>query len=240
MTNSGEVVNSKIMDADSSSEEYLIFSNSNVKNVNIANTSVSRLRRKKIKKGIIFLSTIPPFMNVTKITEIMSQYGEVGRVFLQPAKTKGKKPSKHFTEGWVEFLSKRVAKEVAENLNNTTIGGRKKSRFYDYIWNLKYLPRFKWVHLNERLEYERAVMKQKLRTEIELAKRESSHFAQQVELSEKLKKTKNRKTGNVNAEENHQNTNTIKQRKTDKEIRNKKQQASKEDRSAFLKNLFVK
>lgn len=52
------------------------------------------------------------------------------------------KPAKHFTEGWVEFLSKRVAKEVAANLNNKTIGGKKKSRYYDYIWNMKYLPRY--------------------------------------------------------------------------------------------------
>lgn len=51
------------------------------------------------------------------------------------------KPAKHFTEGWIEFLSKRIAKDVAAKLNNTMIGGRKKSRYYDYIWNLKYLPR---------------------------------------------------------------------------------------------------
>ncbi|RZF43624.1 hypothetical protein LSTR_LSTR016950 [Laodelphax striatellus] len=44
--------------------------------------------KKKRKKGMIYLSTIPPFMNVTKITEIMSQYGKVGRVFLQPAPLK--------------------------------------------------------------------------------------------------------------------------------------------------------
>lgn len=49
----------------------------------------SRKRKKKVlKKGIVYLSTIPPFMNVTKIYEIMGQYGEVGRVFLQPAKSK--------------------------------------------------------------------------------------------------------------------------------------------------------
>lgn len=49
----------------------------------------SRKKKKKVlKKGIVYLSTIPPFMNVTKISEIMRQYGEVGRVFLQPAKSK--------------------------------------------------------------------------------------------------------------------------------------------------------
>jgi ESF2/ABP1 family protein len=42
---------------------------------------------KKRKCGIIFISTLPPHMNVTKIREILSVYGDIGRVFLQPADT---------------------------------------------------------------------------------------------------------------------------------------------------------
>lgn len=52
-----------------------------------------------------------------------------------------KKRKKYFTEGWVEFESKKVAKFVAATLNNTQISARKKSRFYDVMWNIKYLPR---------------------------------------------------------------------------------------------------
>lgn len=51
--------------------------------------AVSITDKKKVrKKGIIYLSTIPPFMNVTQIIEIMSQFGKVGRVFLQPSTSK--------------------------------------------------------------------------------------------------------------------------------------------------------
>jgi hypothetical protein len=56
-------------------------------------------------------------------------------------KKKKRKPAKHFTEGWVEFQSKRIAKQVALHLNNSRIGERKKSKFYDYLWNIKYLHR---------------------------------------------------------------------------------------------------
>jgi len=38
---------------------------------------------KKVKRGIIYLSTIPKYMNVTMLREIFSAYGEVGRVYLQ-------------------------------------------------------------------------------------------------------------------------------------------------------------
>ena len=46
-----------------------------------------------------------------------------------------------FSEGWVEFTSKKVAKFVAENLNSNPVGGKRKSKAYDELWNIKYLPR---------------------------------------------------------------------------------------------------
>lgn len=95
----------------------------------------------------------------------------------------------NFTEGWVEFESKRIAKKVSVLLNNQRIGTRKKSRYYDMVWNIKYLPRFKWVHLSERLAYERAVYKQRLRAEIAQAKKEASYFQNNVEKSQKKKKS---------------------------------------------------
>lgn len=52
-----------------------------------------------------------------------------------------KKIAKQFSEGWVEFEKKRVAKEVARGLNNKKIESRKKSRLYDHLWNIKYLSK---------------------------------------------------------------------------------------------------
>jgi ESF2/ABP1 family protein len=45
------------------------------------------VKNKKQKCGIVYISTLPPHMNVTKIREIFSLYGDIGRVFLQPADT---------------------------------------------------------------------------------------------------------------------------------------------------------
>lgn len=36
------------------------------------------------KSGVIYLSSIPPGMNVSKLREIMSQYGALGRIYLEP------------------------------------------------------------------------------------------------------------------------------------------------------------
>jgi len=57
-------------------------------------------------------------------------------------KDNGGNGSKQFSEGWIEFADKRVAKQVAQSLNNTVIGGKKSSFYHDDIWNLKYLKGF--------------------------------------------------------------------------------------------------
>merc|ERR1712141_404671 len=110
------------------------------------------------------------------------------------------KIARHFTEGWIEFLSKRTAKEVASNLNNTPVGGKKRAKSHDVLWNIKYLPKFKWTHLSERLAYEKAVHQQRLRTEISQAKREADFFKTNVEKSKRLarkRKSETAETPNV-------------------------------------------
>ncbi|XP_018336153.1 pre-rRNA-processing protein esf2-like [Agrilus planipennis] len=151
------------------------------------------IAKKPHKRGIIYLSSIPPYMNVIQIREIFGQFGKLGRVYLQledkkpkPGEKKVKKRiSKKFTEGWIEFERKSVAKKVAAMLNNQQISNRKSSRYYDFIWNIKYLSNFKWVHLSERLAYEKAARRQKLRAEIQLAKKKSNFFTSNIDKKNK-------------------------------------------------------
>lgn len=97
-----------------------------------------------------------------------------------------------FTEGWVEFTNKHVAREVASSLNNTQVGGKRRSPWHSDLWNIKYLPRFTWGLLNERLAYERAVHKSRLRTEVAIVKRETEHFVRSVKQAKREKKLKSK------------------------------------------------
>lgn len=45
---------------------------------------------KKKKRGIIYISSIPKYMNVTILREMLSQYAKIGRIFLQPGKLTSK------------------------------------------------------------------------------------------------------------------------------------------------------
>ncbi|KAK7276023.1 hypothetical protein RIF29_17154 [Crotalaria pallida] len=146
------------------------------------------------KRGVCYLSRIPPHMDHVKLRHILSQYGDIERIFLAPKDSSAQLPSKPsrrsqnmaFTEGWVEFTNKNVAKRVANMLNGEQIGGKKRSSFYYDLWNIKYLSKFKWDDLNEELAFKRAVREQKLALELSAAKRERDFYMRRVDQSRAL------------------------------------------------------
>ncbi|XP_007971625.1 activator of basal transcription 1 [Chlorocebus sabaeus] len=155
---------------------------------------------KRVVPGIVYLGHIPPRFRPLHVRNLLSAYGEVGRVFFQAedrfvrrkkkaaAATGGKKRSysKDYTEGWVEFRDKRIAKRVAASLHNTPMGARRRSPFRYDLWNLKYLHRFTWSHLSEHLAFERQVRRQRLRAEVAQAKRETDFYLQSVERGQRF------------------------------------------------------
>lgn len=149
---------------------------------------------KKDKSGVIYLSRVPPFMKPTVLRSLLTPYGAVGRVFLTPEPSTsraqrlrtGGTRRKLFLDGWVEFLSKKDAKFVAENLNAQTMGGKKRGRWHDEVWNVKYLSGVKWAHLVEQIQNENAERAARLRVEIAKGKRENERFLENVERGKML------------------------------------------------------
>ncbi|KAF8239498.1 hypothetical protein L208DRAFT_1237102 [Tricholoma matsutake] len=153
------------------------------------------------RAGIIYVSRIPPGMRPTKVRHLMSAYGEIGRVYLQqedPKRaylrrkyTSTKKP--HFTEGWVEFKDKKVARRIADMLNAQPIGGKKGTRWRDDVWTMKYLPKFKWSMLTEQVAHEAAIYAAKLRVELSQSRSEQQEYLKNVELARVLDKRAEKK-----------------------------------------------
>lgn len=104
-------------------------------------------------------------------------------------------------------------------LNNTLIGGKKRSKYHDMLWSVKYLPKFKWVHLNERLAYEKAVHMQRVRTEVAQAKRETNYLISNIEKSKMLKAMEKRMRSEGGTWEDRRVE--ITQKQTDEQIRRK-------------------
>ena len=129
------------------------------KNV-LRSDKVSESRAAIAKTGVIYLSRIPPRLSPTKIRQLLNPFGSsILRIFLAPESTgehtrrvkAGGSKRRQFTEGWVEFEDKKVAKKVAGLLNAQRIGTKKGDFWYDDLWCIKYLPKFKWHHLTEQI-----------------------------------------------------------------------------------------
>ncbi|GFY40756.1 activator of basal transcription 1 [Trichonephila inaurata madagascariensis] len=147
------------------------------------------LKRKEKKPGIIYLNYIPRYMNVVKVRDYFSDFGEVRRIYLKPDRPpKRGKPSKFFSEGWVEFASRKIAKRVAESLNNSQVGGRRNTPYFDALWSIRYLPKFQWSQLHEREAYQKAEARQRMRAEIAQTKREINFYSRAVDMEKRRRK----------------------------------------------------
>ncbi|KAH7637804.1 pre-rrna-processing protein esf2-like protein [Dermatophagoides farinae] len=232
------------MDSEPSNDNLVIESQSqdlveNSDNSVRCSSKVNRKKQQKVinitkpkscKRGIVYLSYIPEGITVKNIRQILSKHGEIERIYLEKDSSlkKSQKRTKkiyRYTEGWIEFKKKSVAKMVANTLNGKQIGGKRHTKFHDALWNMKYLKRFKWSHLAEQMAYEKALRDQKLRLEIGRAKREATFYAEMIERSRHKRAIYN------------DNNRTYKQRVTDEQIRQQKPNPNELDEE-LLESIF--
>ncbi|POS77940.1 hypothetical protein DHEL01_v203653 [Diaporthe helianthi] len=146
------------------------------------------------RSGVVYVSRIPPFMKPHKLRSLLSNYGTINRIFLAPEDPmahqrrvrNGGNKKKMYTEGWVEFVNKKDAKDVCAMLNAQTIGGKKGSYYRDDIWTLKYLNGFKWHHLTEQIAAESAERSSRMMAELQREKKDNKDFVQRVEKAKML------------------------------------------------------
>lgn len=165
---------------------------------------VNALKKTHHKTGVVYLSSIPPYMKPAKMRQILSRFGEVDRLFLkredemkhrQRVKSGGNKKIK-YEEGWAEFIRKRDAKLCASTLNGNIIGGKKGNFYHDDILNVKYLPGFKWADLTEQIARENDIRQAKFEMEMSQANKLNAEYIRNVEKSKMLQnmqKSKKRK-----------------------------------------------
>ena len=69
---------------------------------------------------------------------------------------------------------------MAAALNGQPVGGKRRSFHAEDLWTMKYLPKFKWGHLTERISYENAVRQRRLQAEDAQVRREAGIYLAQV------------------------------------------------------------
>ncbi|EDO14593.1 hypothetical protein Kpol_331p3 [Vanderwaltozyma polyspora DSM 70294] len=183
-------------------------------NKRLAKISKVRADKKNHKTGVVYLSSIPPYMKPAKMRQILSRFGELDRLFLKREDTQkhklrvqhGGNKKNMYEEGWAEFIRKRDAKLCAETLNGNIIGGKKGTFYHDDILNVKYLPGFKWADLTEQIARENDIRQSKLDLEIAQANKLNAEFIRNVEKSKmiaNIKMSKQKRNIEDNEEDNN-------------------------------------
>ena len=152
------------------------------------------------KRGVIYLSRIPPFMRPSTVRHLLSIHGTITRLFLTPEppssytsrKKSGGNKKRSFIDGWIEFSRRRDAKICVEAINGQIVGGKKGGWYRDDVWNAKYLKGFAWEDLMESVRREDREREEKIRVGIRREGRERKEFLRGVEIG-KMEEGKKRK-----------------------------------------------
>eukprot|EP00045_Choanoeca_perplexa_P002528 m.24922 g.24922 ORF g.24922 m.24922 type:complete len:163 (-) comp11565_c0_seq10:720-1208(-) len=84
------------------------------------------------------------------------------------------------------YLCGDVMQHFEASMKYSFVGGKKNSFHHNDLWNLKYLPRFKWHHLTERIAYDNAVRDRRLAVETAKVQRETNAYVEQVVKASKI------------------------------------------------------
>lgn len=144
---------------------------------------------KKNKTGVIYFSSLPPYLRPFALKSMLEARGfsPITKVFLTPETPSSGAPRrrsnkrKTYSDGWVEFASKKTAKICAETLNASVVGGKKGGWYHDDVWNMRYLHGFKWGDLMEQVQRERSERDARQRIEDTRARKEEKVFVSGVE-----------------------------------------------------------
>ncbi|KAJ5497347.1 Nucleotide-binding alpha-beta plait [Penicillium fimorum] len=144
---------------------------------------------KKTRSGVIYFSSLPPYLKPFALKAMLEKrgFGDITKIFLAPllpsaaGNRNRSNKRKLYTEGWIEFRSKKTAKICAETLNATIVGGLKSSWYHDDVWNIKYLSRFTWDDLMQSVQRERSERESKRKIADAREAKEAKLFIEGVE-----------------------------------------------------------
>jgi len=153
-------------------------------------------KKKQNKKGVIYISSIPFGCTHQSLFKIFEEFGKVTNVYLEAQldKKTGQKKMLHdhhaiYSEAWIEFKERKVAKQVVSLLNETELPkkySRKGSAARGHIWKMKYLKGFGWHHLKEYTDTVKTLQQKKYEIKIADAQRQASYFAEQVRKAKEM------------------------------------------------------
>lgn len=160
------------------------------------------------ESGVIYLSRVPPGLELTALRALLSGVGRVGRVWLRPVEgtiggvsgagvggkgVRKRRRNTAFRDGWVEFLRRNDARRAVVLLNGQPMrGAKKRGKWSNDLWAIKYLRGFTWDDLSREVFGSRRERQLKVREQVAAARRERAWVEDRFDLSKQLHKINKR------------------------------------------------
>lgn len=154
--------------------------------------------------GVIYLSRVPPGLELTALRSLLSRVGRVGRVWLRPIDgpsrdvnamgvsgggVRKRRRNTAFRDGWVEFLRRADARRAVALLNGQSMcGAKKRGKWSNDLWAMKYLRGFTWDDLSREIFGSRRERQLKVREQVAAARRERAWVEGRFDLSKRLQR----------------------------------------------------
>lgn len=176
-----------------------------VRNASSAVTSRKRSRR----AGVVYLSRVPPGLDVGIVRSILGRCGSLGRVWLRAESSEtvsvrrslGGRRRSGYSDGWVEFLRSKDAAAAVELLNGQPMtGATRRGKFENDLWCLKLLNGFLWEDLVEEVCGTRRERILRVKSEVAAARRERAFVEQRAELSKMIARKEQKELEQENME----------------------------------------
>lgn len=153
-------------------------------------------RQKKATSGVVYISRIPPGMDVGALRALLSRAGQLGRVWLRPESAEAHAERRalgssrrrgEFMDGWVEFVKRGEAKRAVGLLNGRPMSGtRRRGRWADDLWCMRFLKDYTWRDLVEETCGGGRERTLKVKAEVAAARRERNFVEERVALARKI------------------------------------------------------
>ena len=139
-------------------------------------------KQRKPKTGVVYLSWVPPRMEVGTIRSLLGRAGGIGRVYLRRESAESRRTRAglesgrtraEWRDGWVEFTRRSAARRAVELVNGRAMTGpKRRGKWADDLWCMGLLKGFEWADLVAETRTAGRERMLKVRAELAAARRE--------------------------------------------------------------------
>lgn len=152
-------------------------------------------RKQTASSAVVYMSRVPPGMEIGALRALLSRTGKLGRIWLRPEdpekikerKALGGRRRSGYIDGWIEYTRKSDARTAVALLNGRAMNAAKRGgRWANDLWCLKLLKKYSWDDLIEETCGTKRERVLRIKAEVAAARREKHFVEERAALAKRI------------------------------------------------------